>query len=98
MAVTYSPDGKYLAYSDINNVVLSSPDGSQKILSLEGHQSPIFELLFSPDSSILVSADDMDIRVWRGKDGELLAIGKRGGPGGLTDEHHSGLISVWLLL
>ena len=77
MAVTYSPDGKYLAYSDINNVVLSSPDGSQKIRTLEGHQMPIFELLFSPGGSTLVSADDMDIRVWRVEDGELLAIGKR---------------------
>jgi len=77
MAVTYSPAGKYLAYSDINNIILSSPDGSQKIRTLEGHQSPIFELLFSPGGSILVSADDMDIRVWRVEDGELLAIGKR---------------------
>jgi WD40 repeat protein len=80
MAVTYSPDGKYLAYSDINNIVLSSPDGSQKIHTLEGHQLPVFELLFSPDSSTLVSADDMEMRVWRVEDGELLAIGKSSCP------------------
>jgi WD40 repeat protein len=77
MAVTYSPDGNLLAYSDVNNIVLSSADGLQIRRTLEGHQSPIFELLFSPDGSILVSADDMEIRVWRVQDGKLLAIGKR---------------------
>jgi len=76
MAVTYSPDGSLLTYSDLNNIVLSSPDGSQTLRTLEGHQSPIFELLFSPDGSTLVSADDMEIRVWRVEDGELQAIGK----------------------
>ncbi|OGN94094.1 MAG: hypothetical protein A2Z71_07995 [Chloroflexi bacterium RBG_13_50_21] len=77
MAVVYSPDGKYLAYADINNIVLSSPDSSREIRTFQGHQAPIFELIFSPDSSILVSADDMEIRVWRVEDGELLAVGKR---------------------
>jgi WD40 repeat protein len=76
MAVAYSPDGKYLAYADINTVVLSSPDGSKMIRSFTGHQAPIFELLFSPDSSTLVTADDLEIRVWQVEDGELLAVGK----------------------
>jgi WD40 repeat protein len=80
MAVTYSPDGRFLAYSDHRDVVLSSPDGLQTIRTLEGHQSPIFALLFSPDSSILVSADDMEIRVWLVEDGQLLAIGKSSCP------------------
>jgi WD40 repeat protein len=80
MAVAYSPDGKYLAYSDINNLIISSPDGQQIIQTLEGHQAPIFEVLFSPDSSLLVSADDVDIRVWRVADGKLLAIGKSACP------------------
>jgi WD40 repeat protein len=76
MAVTYSADWRFLAYSDNNIIVLSSPDGSQTICTLEGHQSPIFALLFSPDSSILVSADDMEMHVWRVEDGQLLATGK----------------------
>jgi WD40 repeat protein len=76
MAVTFSPDGDLLAYSDLNTIEISSPDGSQILGTLEGHQSPIFELLFSPDGSILVSADDMEIRVWRVEDGKLLVIGK----------------------
>ena len=80
MAVAYSPDGKFMAYAESNNLVISSPDGGQIIKSLEGHQAPIFEVLFSPDSSLLVSADDVDIRVWRVADGRLLAIGKRACP------------------
>jgi len=80
MAAAYSPDGSLLAYSDLNHIVLSSPDGSQILRTLEGHRSPIFELLFSPDGSTLVSADDMEIRVWRVEDGELLAIGKSACP------------------
>ena len=76
MAVAYSPDGEILAYSNLNQIVLSSPDGTQTIRTMDGHQAPIFELVFSPDSSVLVSADGMEIRVWRVEDGELLAIGK----------------------
>ncbi len=80
MAVAYSPDGKFMAYAESNNLVISSPDGQQVIRTLEGHQAPIFEVLFSPDNSLLVSADDVDIRVWRVADGRLLAIGKRACP------------------
>jgi WD40 repeat protein len=76
MAVVFSPDGHFLAYSDINNVVLSSPDGTQKINMLEGHQTPVFKLLFSPDGSMLASVDDTEIRIWQVEDGKLLYIGK----------------------
>jgi WD40 repeat protein len=80
MAVAFSADGRLLAYADQNNIVLRSPDGSQILRTLVGHQSPIFELLFSPDGSTLVSADDMEIRIWRVEDGGLLAIGKTACP------------------
>ena len=80
MAATFSPDGKMLAYADLNNIVISTPDGGQTLRTLEGHQSPIFELVFSPDNAVLVSADDMEIRIWRMEDGELLAIGKSACP------------------
>jgi WD40 repeat protein len=76
MAVTFSPDGKTLAYGDLNTIVLRSPDGSEVIRTLEGHQSPIYEVLFSPDSSILVSADGVEVRVWQVEAGQLLAVGK----------------------
>ncbi len=80
LAAAYSPDGSYLAYGDPNNVIISSPDGLQLIRTLSGHQAPVFDLVFSPDSSLLVSADGQEIRVWRLADGQLLAIGKSACP------------------
>jgi WD40 repeat protein len=82
MAVAFSPDGRYLAYADIghnNNIILSSPDGAQKIRTLEGQQAPIWELIFSPDSSLLASAG-VEIHIWRVGDGKLLFIGKSACP------------------
>jgi WD40 repeat protein len=76
MAVAFSPDGHIFAYSDINDVVLSSPDGTQKINRLEGHQAPVFKLVFSPDGSMLASVDDTEILIWQVEDGKLLDIGK----------------------
>lgn len=79
MAFAFSPVGNILAYSDIgedNTIVLSSPDGKQKLQKLERHEGPIWELLFSPDGSLLASADGLEIRIWRVGDGKLLYVGK----------------------
>jgi WD40 repeat protein len=79
MAIAFSPDDRYWAYSDINDnnkVFLSLPDGSEIVRSMEGHQGPVWELLFSPDSQLLVSTDGLDIRVWDVEDGSLLYLGK----------------------
>jgi WD40 repeat protein len=80
MAVAFSPDGRTLAYTDQDRLILSSPDGAQRDQILEGHQSPIFSLLFSPDGSTLVSADDLEIRVWDVESGELIAMGNQNCP------------------
>jgi len=79
MAVVFSPDGRYLAYGEItdkSSIVLSSPDGGLKVRRLEGFQGPVWELVFSPDSSLLASADEAEIRIWRVQDGRLLWTGK----------------------
>jgi len=78
-----SPDGRYLAYSDINvnnTVFLSSPDGAQKMGTLVEDQMPVFELIFSPDGERLASADDTGIRIWQVEDGKLLYVGKSACP------------------
>ena len=83
MAVAFSPDGSLLAYGEIGDkydVVLSLPDGSRKIRTLEGHPSPVGSVIFSPDSSLLLSSDWVEIRVWRVVDGELIAVGKSACP------------------
>lgn len=79
MAFAFSPDGRYLAYADIgenNNVVLSSPDGAQQIRTLEGHQGPVWAMVFSPDSTRLATADGIEIRIWQVEDGRWLYVGK----------------------
>jgi WD40 repeat protein len=79
LAVAFSPDGRLLAYSEVTDtstVNLTSPDGAQKIHTLPGHLGPVWELVFSPDSSILASTDGVETRLWRVSDGKLLYIGK----------------------
>jgi WD40 repeat protein len=83
LAVTYSPDGKYLAYADVNQnnqIVLSSADGAEVIRTIEGTRAPVWELFFSPDGSLLAGNNDMEIRIWRVDDGKLLYFGKASCP------------------
>ena len=83
MAVAFSPDGQYLAYSNIddsNKVVLAAPHTGQFIRVIDQMQSPVWELFFSPDSSLLAVTDGVEIHVWRVEDGTLLSVGKNNCP------------------
>ena len=83
MAVAFAPDGRFLAYGEIGEksvIVLASPDGKDKIRTLEGHAAPVGELIFSPDGSHLLSSDWVETRLWRVEDGVLISIGKTACP------------------
>jgi WD40 repeat protein len=83
MAIAYSPDGQFFAYSNIddnNSVVLASPDGRQTKRILEGIQGPVFELFFSAEGSRLAATDGSEIRVWDSQDGTLISIGRTSCP------------------
>ena len=77
MAFDFSPNGRFLAYSDIddNNVFLRSLAGTQKTHLLGGNRTFIYELFFSPDSALLASAG-AGIQIWEVGTRQLLYIGK----------------------
>jgi WD40 repeat protein len=79
MAVAYSPDGQYLAYSDIddgNKVFLAAPDASQVLATVDKMQAPVWEMFFSPDGSMLAATDGVEVRIWGVDGGDLLYVGK----------------------
>ncbi len=83
MAVAFSPDGQYLAFSNIDNgneVILASADTGHYLRSIDAMQSPVWELTFSPDSSLLAITDGTEIHVRTVKDGAMVAVGKSACP------------------
>jgi len=83
MAIAFSPDGQYLAYSNIddgNKVVLAAADTAQPIQVIDTMQSPVWELIFSPDASLIAVTDGMEIHIIQVADGERLAVGKSACP------------------
>jgi WD40 repeat protein len=83
MTIVFSPDGRYLAYADINDnnkVFLSKPDGSEIVRSMAGQKSPLWELFYSPDGRLLAGYDGIEVRIWNVKDGSLEYIGKAACP------------------
>jgi WD40 repeat protein len=75
MSVAYSPDSSYLAYSDIdesNKVLLGPVNAQGEFRSIAEMQGPVWELFFSPDSSLLVATDGIEIHIWQTADGTLL--------------------------
>ena len=79
MAVAYSSDGQFLAFSNIdedNIVTLASPDGAQIIRTIDDMRGPVWELFFAPNSKLLAATDGIEIHIWQVSDGKLLYIGK----------------------
>jgi hypothetical protein len=79
LAAVFSPDGRWLAYAPIGapfDIVLASPDTAEPARTLAGHEAPVRALVFSPDGSLLASADGVEIRIWQLADGALRLIGR----------------------
>lgn len=79
MALAFSSDGEFLAYSDVddgNKVLLTSLDSDQIDHTLGWLQGPVWEMFFSPDGSFLAATDGLSIPIWQVDSGEMRYIGK----------------------
>jgi len=60
-----SPDGKLIAVAVGKTAVIWDSSTGEKIAQLEGHENQINAIVFSPDSSqLLTASDDMTARLW----------------------------------
>jgi WD40 repeat protein len=74
VAVAFSKDGEWLAASDTcGEIHVWQAHTRQKTLTLKGHHSWVFSLVFSPNSTSLASAsDDYVVKLWDLMTGECL--------------------------
>lgn len=69
----YSPDGRHIASSGKEVIVIWSGDDQQELKILPGHSMDIKSLAFSSDSRFLVSSSmDKTIKLWSMPDGSML--------------------------
>lgn len=76
-ALAFSPDGKYLAYGQPTGVIrVWGEDGWKTSLALlRSHRGKITDLVFSPNSELLVSAsEDSTVRIWETSTGNELMV------------------------
>lgn len=75
LKIAYHPQGEIIAISDINEIIyLWRVKDGQNILKLSGHNAWAWDLKFSIDGQLLISAsDDKTVKVWDIKTGFCLA-------------------------
>ncbi len=66
LSVAFSPDSKYLAFSNFDNTIkLWSVESQKELTTLQGHGRSVWSVAFSPDGKILASASaDNTIKLW----------------------------------
>lgn len=74
-AIGWSPDGKNIAVGSDDHIVrVYEVIRGEMVYELSGHDTPIFDLTFSPDSQILASSGRRDVRLWNMQTGEFLHV------------------------
>jgi WD40 repeat protein len=110
-AVTFSPDGRLVAYSDeLGGVFLWDFCGQRPLRTLVGHRGPALDLAFSPDGRTLASASmDHTIKLWHpeieqevamleGHSGWVWCIAFAEGGKTLVSGSRDGSLKVWRAL
>ncbi|RMF66348.1 MAG: hypothetical protein D6742_10195, partial [Cyanobacteria bacterium J069] len=71
--IRISPNSQYVAAANVDgSVQLWTLDGTVNLM-LKGHTAPVWNVAFSPDSRLLVSASgDRTLKLWRTSDGSLI--------------------------
>ena len=71
-SLAFSPDGRLLASTYANSVILWDVAARQEIRRLEGHKDSVHSVAFSPDGKLLASGGkDRTVRLWDAAIGEL---------------------------
>lgn len=75
-SLALSPDGQYIAYTEVsedgsNQVVIATQAGGQILRTLDDLPTFAWNLIFSPDGSLLVESSNA-VRVWEVETGQLL--------------------------
>jgi WD40 repeat protein len=71
--VTYSPDGRLLAYNDLNTTRIIDIASGAEFLALDPFDKEVVDVVFSSDGTRLVDAStDGTIRIHNGESGEIL--------------------------
>ncbi|ESA38777.1 wd-40 repeat-containing protein [Leptolyngbya sp. Heron Island J] len=64
--VTFSPDGRQLASTSLDNTIKLWTSSGTLVASLDGHDAGTWGIDFSPDGGMLASSsDDSTVRLWR---------------------------------
>ncbi|MEL6398511.1 MAG: AAA family ATPase [Cyanobacteria bacterium J06626_4] len=75
MTLTLSPNGRYLAASDISNTVsVWEVDSRARLYQISATSAPVESLVFSPDSRELMTGGDYMVQRWHAYSGQCLRI------------------------
>ena len=66
IGLSFSPDGKSIAYSstDNNTIVIMDMASKETLMTLDGHRDAVFAIKFSPDGEKLITAGDDGGILW----------------------------------
>jgi WD40 repeat protein/DNA-binding SARP family transcriptional activator len=71
--VTYSPDGKLLAYNDLNTTRIINVENGDELMALDPFESGVLGVVFSPDGKLLADAGvDGTVRIHDSGGGKTL--------------------------
>ncbi|MDB9527611.1 WD40 repeat domain-containing protein [Oscillatoria sp. CS-180] len=88
MALALSPDGRYLAASDVSNTVsIWEVNSRSRLHQISESSAPIESLVFSPDGRELITGCDYTVQRWQVKSGECLRIWR-------SDRHPSNKLAL----